>query len=288
MNYILAAILSNLSYATADIGNGLASKKNSSLKNSFWVVFYSLIIFFVPAILFFQHEIVKLNLSNILWIFGTGILVILGYLSFLIGMTKGSITLTGVIGGSFPAVTTVAALLLFGEQVSTLQGIAIAAVLFGVVLSSLQGDIRTFVHDLKNSAIIYAFATFFLWGLYFALIRIPIESVGWFLPQYGASVIGVPIYFLIAYFTGEKDVLKKPNGSLLLIVITVLQVLGSLCFNYAIANGNTSIVAPISGSSPAVFVILAHFVFKEKIKPIQTVGIVTTVLGVISLSLLSA
>ncbi|HSH31843.1 MAG TPA: DMT family transporter [Candidatus Saccharimonadales bacterium] len=283
MNHILAAVLSNLSYALADNGNGLAAKKNSSLKVAVWAVIYGIAIFFIPMILFFGHEIARLNLANILWILGTGSILALGYLCFVTAMSKGSVTLTGVIGGSFPAVTTLTALLFFGERVTASQAFAIAVIFIGVALSSLEGSIKTLDRDIKSLSLLYALGAFFLWGIYFAVVRIPVERVGWFLPQYGSSIIGLPIFLLIAKYSGQKNVLRQPKLPALIAVVSILQISGSMFFNYAITQGDTAIVAPIAGSSPAVFVILAYFVFKERIKPIQTVGIVAAVAGIVGL-----
>jgi len=287
MNDILAAILSNLSYAFADNANGLVAKKNSALKIATWVSLFGLVVFSVPMLIFFQDEIARLSVVNVAWILGAGLIVALGYLSFVMGMTKGSVTLTGVIGGSFPAVTTLTALLFFGERVSLLQACAISAVLIGVALSALEGDARNLIRDIKSSALVYAFGAFFLWGIYFALVRIPVEQVGWFLPQYGSIVVGFPLYFYLARRSGEKAVLSTwPKLPALILLIAVLQVCGSALYNVAISTGDTSIVAPIAGSSPAIFVVLAFFIFREKLKWLQVAGIVTTVVGIVGLSLL--
>ncbi|HTE58637.1 MAG TPA: DMT family transporter [Verrucomicrobiae bacterium] len=285
---IIGAVVASLSFAFADNANGIAVQKNSTYKVAVWAVLFSSVLFFVPMLLFFGHEIEKLNLVNVLLIFGTGILVALGYLSFLTGMNKGSVTLTGVIGGAYPAMTTLTALLFFGERLSLAQGFAIAIILIGIALSSLEGNARSLISGIRGSALVYALGAFFLWGVYFAVVRIPIERVGWFLPQYGSNIIALPLYLFIAWRMGEKAVLSRPKLPGLIALISVLQIVGGVAFNYAISKGDTSIVAPIAGSSPAVFVVLAYFIFKEKIKPIQIVGIVSVIVGIIGLSILSS
>ncbi len=204
MHYLLAAVLSNLSYAIADNTNGVVAQKNKPLSVAIWAAIFAVVIFFIPLVIFFQHEIARLTFESVLWILGTGVLVALGYLCFISGMNKGSVTLTGVIGGSFPAVTTVIALLLFQEQVSLFQILAILVIILGIILSSMQGNPSTLLRDIKSPSLLFALGAFFLWGLYFALIRIPVEQVGWFLPQYGSSVIGIPLYILIAQLSGES------------------------------------------------------------------------------------
>jgi drug/metabolite transporter (DMT)-like permease len=289
MPYILAAILSNLSYAFADNLNGLIAKRNSPFKQAIWVSSLGVLIFLVPAIFFFPNEVSRLNITNLAYILGFGALVALGYLSFVIGMSKGSITLTGVIGGSFPAVSTLTALIVFGEKISMAQGGAIILILAGIVMSSVHGRIADIFHDMRASSLIYALGAFFLWGIYFALVRIPVERVGWFMPQYLSNVEAIFIYFLIATFiVKEKGIFTKPALGMFMVMTAILQVCGSMFFNYALTKGSTAIIAPIAGSSPAVFAVLAFFIFKEKLSHLQIAGIITALIGIISLSLLSS
>lgn len=289
MNYIFAAIITNLAYAFADVGNGFVAKKNSSVKVTLWVAMFACAIFAVPMFVSFGHELERLTPANVLWIFAVGSLGLLGYLCFVTGMNRGSVTLTGVIAGAFPAVSTFIALLFFNERVSALQAGAIAVILVGVVLSSLEGSLDTLIRDIRTSALVFAFGAMMLFGTFFALVRIPVEKVGWFLPQYLPNFLGIPLYLVIGRHLGEKEILKKPPQLIWVIVLlAALQITGSMFYSYALTKGETAIVAPIAGSSPALFVVLAYFIFKERIKPIQWAGILTAVGGIVGLSLLSS
>ncbi len=287
MNFILAAVLSNLSYAFADNANGLLSKKNKPLAIAFWATAFGILIFFIPAITIFSSELSRITPTNLAIMLAINILVNVGYLSFITGMNKGSVTLTGVIGGSFPAVTTVAALVFFGESVTMLQAVAIVIVLVGVALSSMHGRVKDLIGDLHKSGAIFAFGAFFFWGIYFALVRIPIQEIGWFLPQYTSSFVGIVMFWLLSLHVKDKSVTKRPNMVWLIAVTAFLQVAGSMLFNYAISQGQTAIVAPIAGSSPAVFVIIAHFLFRERLNRKQWAGILLALSGIVSLALFS-
>lgn len=288
MNYVLAAALTNLSYALADVGNGFVAKKNSSIKVSLWVALFACAIFAIPMFVSFQDELDRLTPANVVWILGVGSLGNLGYLCFVTGMNRGSVTLTGVIAGAFPVVSTFVALLFFNERVSAPQAGAIAAVLVGVVLSSLEGNLDTLIRDIRTSALVFAFGAMLLFGTFFALVRIPVEKVGWFLPQYLPNYLGLLLYFVIGRSFGEKDLLRRPPRLIGVVVfLAAIQISGSMFYSYALTKGETAIVAPIAGSSPAIFVILAYFIFKERIKAIQWAGIVTAVAGIVALSVLS-
>lgn len=288
MNYILASVLANLSYAVVDNVNGLVSRKNKPLQLSVWLTLFGIVIFFVPTLLFFRSELANITVSNLTAMIGIELLVNLGYLSFITGMAKGSITTTGVIGGSFPALTTVLALVFFRENVAPTQVIAILLVLLGVGLSSMHTTISRFFRELRASGTVFALGAFVFWGLYFALIRIPVEQIGWFLPQYISNFVGLALFGTLALCSKQRsEQLRYPSLPWLIVLISVLQVSGALFFNYAILHGDTSVVAPIAGSSPAIFVLIAFFVFKERLRAVQWFGIASALSGIVLLSLAS-
>lgn len=287
MNYILAAIFSNFSFAIGDNVTGLLARKNKPLQLGFWSASFACAIFLIPAFTIFSHELSNMTPANVAGMLVINILVELGMLFMMVGMVKSSVTLTGVVAGSFPALTTVLSLVFFGESVGLLQALAITAVLVGVVLSSMHGLARRLLKDLHSSGAIFAFGAFTCWGVYFALVRIPIEQIGWFWPQYSATMVGILTFIVIAKFTKDSSIFKRPAMPVLLLFASLLGIGGGILFNYAISRGPTAVVAPIAGSSPAVFVILAYFVFREKLNKKQWVGIVLAVSGIVSLSILS-
>jgi drug/metabolite transporter (DMT)-like permease len=287
MHYLLAAVITNLSYAVSDVANGLILRRDSPLKVSTWVAIFALAIYAVPLLVFFDNELGRLTPLNVLLILAISCLALTAYFCFLTSMQRAGVTLGGVITGSFPAVATVAALVFFGERISGAQGAAIAVIIGGVLLSSLQGKVRTLFADIRASSLLWAFAAALLFGLFFALIRIPVERVGYFLSAYGGNVIAVPLYLFIARRSGERDVLRPPQLPVPIAICATIQIGATILYAYALTKGETAIVAPIAGSYPAVFVVLAYIVFRERIRPIQYAGVVATVIGIVALSVLS-
>jgi drug/metabolite transporter (DMT)-like permease len=288
VHYLLAAAITNVSYAVSDVANGLILRKDSPLKVSTWVAIFALAIFFVPMLLFFRDDLAKLTVTNVVLIFAISSLGLTAYFCFLTSMQRAGVTLGGVITGSFPAFATVAALVFFGERISWSQAAMIVVIIGGVLLSALQGEVRNLFEDIRQSSLVWAFAAALLFGLFFALVRIPVERVGWFLPAYGGNIIGVPLYVLIAHRSGERDVLKLPKLVAPIALIAAVQIGATMLYAYALTKGETAIVAPIAGSYPAVFVVLAYIVFRERIRRIQYLGVAATVVGIVGLSLLSS
>jgi uncharacterized membrane protein len=67
-----------------------------------------------------------------------------------------------------------------------------------------------------------------------------------------------------------------------------VQIGATIIYAYALTKGKTAIIAPIAGSYPAVFVVLAYFVLRERITRVQYLGVVTAVVGIVGLSVLSS
>ena len=72
-----------------------------------------------------------------------------------------------------------------------------------------------------------------------------------------------------------------------LIINSAMVGSGSLSFNYAISKGLVAIVAPIAGSYPTLFALLAFLVFKDSITRQQIFGIGVTLMGIVLLSFFS-
>ena len=73
-----------------------------------------------------------------------------------------------------------------------------------------------------------------------------------------------------------------------MVVSTTLVRIAEFSYNAGIGKGLVSIVAPIAGANPILFIILAFIFFKDKITRQQILGIITTLIGIVLLSVLSA
>ena len=79
------------------------------------------------------------------------------------------------------------------------------------------------------------------------------------------------------------------NSALVPLVVSTLMVrTAEFSFSLGISRGFTSLVAPIAGASPVLFVVLAFLVFKDPITKQQILGIITALIGVVLLSAFSA
>lgn len=95
-----------------------------------------------------------------------------------------------------------------------------------------------------------------------------------------------------------NEAFKRSNASVVGVIVqsfpTIILILsalflrgGDIALNLGISSGFASIVAPISGASPTLFVALSYFIFKDKINRQQQIGIGICLIGIVLLSFFS-
>jgi len=74
---------------------------------------------------------------------------------------------------------------------------------------------------------------------------------------------------------------------MLLLPASLLISIGGFSYDIAISQGLVAVVAPIASSSVTLFVVLAFIFLKDPITRQQIIGIITTLIGIVLLSIFS-
>lgn len=215
---------------------------------------------------------------------GISFISFLGNFSYFKALEIGIASLIGTIAGSFAIVTVPLSIILFKESLSLAQAVGILFVIVGLVLASLKFEeikSKKLKNILSDPGVIFALFTMIAWGTYWTLIRIPVEKIGWYY-----SAIPNYFFFVILLFFHEVkgkmfSVVKDKKILLMCIVMAMFTVVANFSYNLGITYGYTSIVAPIAGTSPVLFVILARFAFKDRLTRQQLAGIISALLGIV-------
>lgn len=214
------------------------------------------------------------------------IIHIFGNLCYFRGLEVGSAAIVGTLSGSFALITILISLLFFGESLTALQILAVILTLTGGVLVSLNlGKSAKLSGILSDKGILYALGSVLGWGIYFALVRIPAGKIGWFwagFPLYLLSLL-LPL-FIQDFRKNTTEIFSQRNLLLTVFTFSVLITLADFSYNIGILKGFTSIVAPIAGAYPVLFVILTRIFFKEKLTIQQKIGLGFGLLGIIVIS----
>lgn len=286
MPAIIFALISYFSWGTGVFFEAIVARK----LNSFSLVIWGYII--TTLLLSFYAPFATGDLKNLTW----ELLILIFSLSF-VGISFGTLfyyealkianrALVGAIASSFPAVTVILSVLFLNEKISGQQGAAIALIFLGLFLSVFNLT-KVKNKSLMNKGILFALLTMFTWGLYFTFIKIPVKEIGWFWPNYMTFLI-FPVFYLYQRLRKIKlEAPTKNNALIPLIVATVLVRMAELSYNLGISKGLVTVVAPIAGANPTLFVVLAFLIFKDPITRQQIAGIITTLIGIVLLSVFS-
>lgn len=282
---ILAAIGAHIGYAVGDIFVTKTAKKAGGANAAFWVNAFGLL-FVIPLVFFFDFSGVSISMIGI--IFLLAVLSNLVYVGFTKALEIGNPSLVGAIAGAFPAITVVLSVIFYHETLNHSQVLAVAVTIIGVVLSSVNiaGLLKT-RHKLKvDKSVGLAIFAFLGWGVYFTFIREPVEAIGWFWTNTIVLIFSIVILYVMLR-KNISNVTKDKSTAKYAIPAAILVTGATFMVNLAIENGQSSIVAPIVGSYPALFVLLAYFVFKEKLNKQQIAGVVITLVGVVAITVVA-
>lgn len=276
---VIFALITLFGWGTGDVFVALNSRKWGNMTAFFWWLVLTSVLFalYIP----FAGGII--DTTAFVFSLGLSAFYTLGNLSYYRALEGGKASIGGAVAGSFPLITVVLSMILFGETISAFQWLGILSALSGVVTVSLKTDKVSKLNLSADKSLKYAFITFIVWGIYFALVRIPISKIGWFWARYPAN-----FFFIFMVLSGKINkksltVFENPKSVFLLIMMVLLIGVADFSYNIALSYGFTSVVAPIAGAYPVIFVIMARAIFKEKLERRQIAGVVLSLLGIILL-----
>ena len=261
---IIFALITYFTWGSGDVLVAVGSRKIGAYSMSLWVVVFA-ILFSALYLPFAPASILSIDPYTFLLILSLGIINALAWYFFNRGLEIGNATLVGTIAATYSSLVVLFSITFLGESITLTQALAIALTLIGVVLVTL--DFKTIKSGLKlDKGTISGILTMILWGIYFTLIKIPVQKVGWYWP--GTIVVIVMAILYFAFMKTKKIQIKNPliKGSKLLVpMASLLSVVGAFSLNHAFGIGQSSIVAPISGSYPTLYILLSYFVFRERV-----------------------
>lgn len=212
--------------------------------------------------------------------------IFLGTIFYYEALRSGNRALVGTIAACFPVVTVILSLIFLGDKISLQQLTAIIIIFAGLILSVFDpASIKT--KNLLNKSMFFALLTMLTWGAYFAFIKIPVSKIGWFWPNYFTFLLFPLILIYVKFKKFKLEAPTKNNAFMPLFVSTILVRAAELAYNLGISRGLVTVVAPIAGANQTLFVILAFLIFKDPIKRQQIAGIITTLIGIVLLSVFS-
>ena len=283
---IIFALFSYLGWGSGDIFGTYATRKIGSFLASFWIYAFGALLFslYIP---FALHDLAHLTLGVLAINVLLGIFLAVCFVAFNEALRIGNSSVVGTIAGSFSGIIVILSLVFFKESLSIAQVLAIVIILIGIVLSSLNLKEIKNLKAIENRGTVLAILVMLGWGIGFTFIKIPIKQIGWFWSSYILEVVGFLFFLIFGINKFKKNKLPNLRALTQPLIATFLQNLGGYSFTYGLSIGAASIVAPIAGAYPTLFVLLSRFAFKDRLNKQQGFGIIVTLVGIVLLAFFS-
>ncbi|HWY79685.1 MAG TPA: DMT family transporter [Candidatus Sulfotelmatobacter sp.] len=283
---IIFAFIVFLVWGVGDIFTTTASRKMGSYNASFYNYLVGGIFgaFYIP---FALNSLKDFSLPMILLSAFLAVTQLIAFFSYNEGLKIGNSSLVGTIAGSFTAIVVILSVLFLKEKLFMQQVFSIMIIFIGLFLSSINiSDLRN-SKSIINKGTIYALIAMVGWAIDFTFIKIPVQKVGFFWPTFVADIVGSLVFFVFGIKRIKMPKLSYRSGFPAVLLSGLLLTIGTFSYSFAIDQGLSSIVASIAGAYPALFALLAYFIFKDPISHQQKFGMVVTLCGIILLAYFS-
>ncbi len=225
------------------------------------------------------------DLRRFVWV---GAIGSLSYLTFYKALEIGPISVVAPIVSAYAAVALVLAVIVLHESLAGGQVAAIVAVMLGVLLAS--SDLRQVGRIERRQALglvlaivtVVAIGGFVFGNAYHAI------DYGWLVPIFLSR--GFATVFLAAASLrtgGMRFPDRSPRLLALIVLLAVVETGGYVALNVGVERAPTSVVSAASAPYALIPVLAGVLFLRERPTPLQWVGIVTVVGGVVLLGLTS-
>jgi drug/metabolite transporter (DMT)-like permease len=284
----LLGLLTAFCWGTADY----LSRSQSQRVGHYRTAVYMHVTTFVMIVLLFpvlqRQFVLPLGAAVVLAVAGT-----VNFFAFIFlyrAFHRGVISVVAPIAYTYPAVTTVLAVVLLGAVLTYTTTMALACIIIGVMLLSTKfSELKTRASGRGLPNLTVGVGSAALSALSFGAVYIGIgyvtPAVGYVLPVLLLRGVGTLVGFLFAPLLKEKVRPNRASFSSVMIVMGVLESVGFLSFNFGITLGASSlpIVAAISGMGGAFATSYAILLLRERLERNQLIGVILSMGGVFAL-----
>ena len=286
---VLPSVLFGLAFATgigvADVISAGLTRTLGVLRTVFLLQMFGVVGMLVFAL--FTSQLDSISANDLLLMAGLTVLVVFFYLGFYKALQLGPIALVGPIVAAHSPVVVVLAVIFLGERISEWQIAAIVAVVFGVVMASVDVPALRSGRKVIGLGVGLAIGVSIAAGFWQFAIAAVSKEMGWFAPVFLTRVFMVCILIPVVVIRREQPwVGLNRKLAAAIVVVAALETLSLLAFTRGSEIGIVSIVAAASTAYPVIPIIGGIVLFKERLSPIQFGGLFVVSLGLLGLTLL--
>lgn len=248
---------------------------------AYQALFYNRILQFAYFLLFaLLVPIPQIGLWQVGALMAISVVFLAAKYAILKAISLGDVSVAFPIGNSWGAFGTVLAVVLLNETIPQIAIPIIAAIFIGVVLVSMSK--LSGLRISKEAP--FALVAMVGWAVAYTGIAYFARDMGRIYPLLITEGFML-LWLLIGHFGTENKLRVVPKYFGIMCLTAFLFALGFVLFATAPAYGVASITIPLATASPAVVVLLARVLYKEKLEPHQLVGVAIIILGIVGLAL---
>ncbi|MBC7707598.1 DMT family transporter [Polaromonas sp.] len=287
----LLGITAAIAWGISDFFAAHSAKKVGPILAATVINTVSTIIFSLTFVVFFRDH-TALTASGFYYSIAAGAVLTVATALFFTGLQAGPVSIVSPLSSTYPLVTTLVAVVLFGAHLSIREVSGILLTCGGIVAAS--GLLNTSKSERKlTGGIRFALATAVLWGIGWGLLAQAINQIDWQLASLLSSVTAaLTLILLLPFIKGLESsswqTIKVALKSRYVLLAAVIQLIGSTALEIGISRSrddNGAVVTAISAAYPILTVFLALRYFKERVAFISIVGAILGIVGVVILSL---
>lgn len=279
---ILAGLGGMLGWGTSDFLANSASEKVGHTKALFWSQIAGAILITILFLIFIPNFSMPLQL--LLLTFLGGVVYALGYLFFYKAFEIGNVSVISAVSNLHVLFIIAVSFFIRGQELTILQIPALAILLAGVTLVSLNfKELKDGKLSLLRGVKEVLIAAVLFGVIYWPLNEFIAEQTNWIVVSLITKLIAILAVFVFMSMKKEKISVEGSSKRLVLLLaaIGVLEAIAVLSVTFGQSYGDGIIVAPISSALTVVTVGLAVIFTKERINKIQGLGIAMVVVGIV-------
>lgn len=284
MTTTLISILSGLGgmfgWGTSDFFANNAAEKIGHSKTVFYSQIFGALILLFLLIFFPSNSNLEINVLPLL-IFGS-LCYAFGYVYLYKAFEIGNLSITSTVSNLNVVIGMAIAFLFRDQRLSGNQLFAVSLILLGIFLVSI--NINDLIHSKVSllSGVKEALVAAFAFGFFWNISEILSEDLGWLATSLLTKIISLFALYLIFKLTKQSlDIKKQKNILPIVAIVGILEALAVASVNFGLEVGDLVLVDPIAAALSVVTVSLAVIFLKEKLTTIQTLGIFSTIVGIV-------
>lgn len=292
---LLTGLTAALFWGSLDVITALGSRVIGSLRVTAGMQSVTAVAFlaiFIATGATLPTEPQELGLAALLGLIGAG-----AYLSYFTGLQFGPIAVVSGMVAAFGGLTVVLSVVLRGESLSLLQAVGATIATIGVLLTALAFDGGLRATRFAGPGVIFAVVALVLFSLMAITTDVALETMSWIQIYTVARVINASIGTIAVVVLARRagsalghrpvDGPTWSNGRIVgaLVLAGILDVLGLIAFATGLETAPTWMVGLASSLGPAVTIIVAVAFLGERLRPIQWLGLVGILTGMVCIAI---